>query len=93
MKKTASVFLILYALAMTPSSASVNTNEALESYVFRFKPFQGEIFAYEIKSPSSIEAFEKAAQACFDHFKAGRHIKMEYAQDIIDVCVNPHSNI
>ncbi len=75
------------------SQAWIMPSEPVKPYSFKFQKFEGEVYEYETKATTQTEAFEKAAQACFEHFKAGRHISMDYGQDIIDICVNPRSNI
>ena len=87
MKKLITVILLFSFHA----NAWLGTTDATKSFSFKFSKFQGEIYQYETKASSPNEAFERAAQACFEHYKGGRHISMEYGQDIIDVCVNPRS--
>jgi hypothetical protein len=60
-----------------------------QSFKFEYKPLHGDTFTYEISSMDHDEAFKKAADACFNHFKQGRHVSMDEGQDIIDICVNP----
>ena len=83
-------FIILISFR---AQSMVSYSDSLKPYSFKFSQFQGEVYEYETKASSQTEAFEHAAQACFDHFKAGRHVSMDFGQDIIDVCVNPRSNI
>jgi len=66
-------------------------SESIQKFSFRFAKFEGETYQYEIKAGTQEEAFRKAADACFTHFKGNRHISMDYGQDIIDICVNPRS--
>ena len=80
-------------LAPNKAQAWLSPTEPAKAYAFKFPKFDGEVYEYETKADSQKEAFERAAQACFDHFKAGRHVSMDYGQDIIDVCVNPRNKI
>lgn len=82
--------VILGLFLANTSHASLFTSDA-KPYSFKFTKFQGEVYEYEVKAESKDEAFEKAATACFNHFKQGRRISMDFGQDIIDVCVNPRS--
>lgn len=72
------------------AKAYVSTEPMTKLYSFKFKMSQ-ETFEYTQKSPSYEEAFEKAAQACFSHFKNGRRISEDLGLDIIDACANPRS--
>lgn len=90
-------FMILQAmiaLAFLASSLSakawVSHDEAMKPYTFKFK-FENQVFEYSQKSTSFEEAFDKAAQACYKHFKAGRRLSEDRGLDIIDVCANPRS--
>ena len=70
--------------AQRPESA-----KAEQLYHFDFKPLHGDSYSFETQSRDHDEAFKKAAEACFNHFKQGRHVSMDEGQDIIDICVNP----
>lgn len=80
----------LILLISVQSFAWVTTPTIEKEYNFKFK-FEQEVFEYSTKSPSYEDAFEKAAQACFSHYKHGRRVSMERGVDIIDVCANPRS--
>jgi hypothetical protein len=85
---------ILLSLALISSfqaQAGISAADTMKVYSFKFSKFQGEVFEYQSQAGTQTEAFERAAQACFDHFKNGRRISMDYGQDIIDICVNPRS--
>jgi len=83
---------LLVMVLSLQAQASFMNNDGGQAFKFKFSQFQGEVYEYEIKANSKDDAYQKAAQACFDHFKAGRHVSMDFGQDIIDVCVNPRSN-
>ena len=88
MKQTIATALLILALFPCLSHAAVQP-QAEQTYHFDFKSLHGDSFSYETKSQSHDDAFKKAADACFNHFKSGRHISMDEGQDIIDICVNP----
>jgi hypothetical protein len=70
----------------TPEPASIKS----QLYTFKFK-LAGETFEYAQKSEKYEEAFEKAAQACFNHYRNGQKLTEERGLDVIDVCANPRS--
>lgn len=84
--------LILIALTVFSFSANawVSSEPIQKPYSFKFKMLK-ETFEYSQKAPSYEEAFEKAAQACYRHFKAGQRLTEDRGLDIIDVCANPRS--
>jgi len=88
MKKVFLAALLVVSVLPCLSHAAPASATA-QIYHFDFKPLHGDTFSYEIQSGAHDEAFKKAADACFNHFKAGRHISMDEGQDIIDICVNP----
>ena len=83
---------LLFLILSTSLPTLANSTEATKNYNFHFAKFEGESLEYQIQADSPVEAYERAAQACFQHFKAGRHISIEYGQDIIDICANPRSH-
>jgi hypothetical protein len=64
---------------------------SIQEYAFRFQPFNGETYKYQTKASTQEEAYERAATACFTHYKKGRRINMEVGIDIIDICANPRT--
>ena len=48
-------------------------------------------FEFSSTAPTYEEAFEKAAQACYRHFRDGKRLTEDRGLDIIDVCANPRS--
>ncbi len=83
------LFVILSAVSATSFGWS-ETSPTQKEYTFKFKMKTG-TFDYSRSAPSYDEAYEAAAQACFKHFKAGRHISEDQGLDIIDVCANPRT--
>ena len=61
-------------------------------YDFKFK-MKSEVYEYSTAADSYESAFEKAAQACFNHFKGGRRVSQDVGLDIIDVCANPKNKL
>lgn len=72
------------------SFASFSGEDSKQVYGFKFT-MKGDKFEYTQKAASYEEAFHKAAQACFTHFKGGRRLAEEQGLDIIDVCANPRA--
>lgn len=84
---------ILFALMTAFTSASfawTETSPQQKEYTFKFKMKVG-TFEYARKAPTYEEAYEAAAQACFKHFKGGRHVSEDQGLDIIDTCANPRT--
>lgn len=85
--------VILTALIMSLSlqaSAWVSSSPAEKEYKFKFS-FEKENYQYSMKANTYEQAYERAAQACFQHYKAGRRVSEDRGLDIIDVCANPRS--
>lgn len=72
------------------SHAWIEKTPQQKSYDFKFK-LKSDSFTFTRSAASYEEAYETAAQACFKHFKAGKHVSEEEGLDIIDVCANPRS--
>ena len=83
------LFMVILAASLQ-AQASLGSGE-LKTYSFRFQPINGDSYTYETKADSHEEAYEHAATACFNHYKQGRRISMDYGLDIIDVCANPRN--
>jgi hypothetical protein len=87
--KSKAIFVLIAIMGIANlSHASINEEDQVFSFKFKHK---GDKFEYTQKEDSYEEAYEKAAQACFRHYKAGRHVSEDTGLDIIDVCANPHS--
>lgn len=68
------------------------TAEKAHRFIYRMKsPQNVEVFEFSSTAPSYEDAFEKAADACFKHFKNGKKLTEDRGLDIIDVCANPRS--
>lgn len=78
-------------LAFSCSSfAWVSKDSASKEYTFKYK-LAGQML--EIRKPASSyeDAFEKAAQECFNFYKGPGKVSESKGLDIIDVCANPRS--
>ena len=82
MKKATLIISLLCISIVTYASESKN-------FAYRFQAYKGESYTYETQSDSQEEAYERAATACFQHYKGGRRISMDQGLDIIDICANP----
>ncbi|MEZ0392413.1 MAG: hypothetical protein ACAH59_09370 [Pseudobdellovibrionaceae bacterium] len=80
--------LILGLSIQAKAWVSHDASEKLYSFKYRM---QNETFEVSQKSGSYEEAFERAAKACYRHFKAGRRLSEDRGLDIIDVCANPRT--
>ncbi len=89
MKKVILTTLLLLTVSQS-AFAWISTEVATKDYNFVYR-FNKETYKVELKGPSYDEAFEKAAQNCFDHFKGGRRISEDFGIAVIDVCANPRS--
>ena len=87
--KTALIMTLLMVVSST-SQAWIEKATQQKSYDFSFK-LKTDSFKYSRTAASYEEAFEDAAQACFKHFKNGKHLSENAGLDIIDVCANPRS--
>ncbi len=87
---TSSLMTLAMALTSTAAHAWAATTPMEKLYTFKFK-LSKETYEYNQKSTSYEEAFEKAAQSCFNHYKDGKHLTENQGLDIIDVCANPRS--
>src|SRR6187399_580617 len=81
--------LVTFGLSFQ-ANAWISSEPMAKLYTFKFKMAK-ETFEYEQKAPSYEDAFDKAAQACYKHFKGGRRLSEDTGLDIIDVCANPRS--
>lgn len=85
-------YLILATLltASVQASAWISQDPTEKVYSFKFT-LKGHIYQYQQKSQSYEDAFEKAAQACYQHYKGGKRLSEDQGLDIIDVCANPRT--
>jgi hypothetical protein len=72
------------------ASAWVSSNPMEKAYTFKFR-LKGQTFEYAQTAGSYDDAFEKAAKACYQHYKAGQRLTEDRGLDIIDVCANPRT--
>lgn len=84
------ILLVLMTIFSIQASAWVSSDPIQKPYSFKFK-MEKQTFEYSQKAPTYEEAFEKAAQACYRHFKNGERLTEDRGLDIIDVCANPRS--
>jgi hypothetical protein len=77
------------ALSCT-SFAWVEKNPLQKEYVFKYN-LSGQTL--EIKKPAQSyeDAFDAAAQTCFNFYKGNKKLTEERGLDIIDTCANPRS--
>ena len=83
------VLLMILGISLQ-ARAWIESSPMEKAYTFKFH-LANDSFEYSQKAPSYEEAYEKAAQACFNHFKAGRRVSEDRGLDIIDICANPRS--
>ncbi len=86
--KFATFFLVLTLSLQAAAWISKGPSDKLYSFQFKMK---GQTFQYSQNSDSYEEAFEKAARACYQHFKGGQRLSEDQGLDIIDVCANPRT--
>jgi len=79
---------IIFATVLLCISIVTYASEG-KNFAYRFQAYKGESYTYETQSDSQEEAYERAATACFQHYKEGRRISMDQGLDIIDICANP----
>jgi len=87
---TSAAMALALLMNASVSQAWVATTPMEKLYTFKFK-LSHETYEYSQKSPSYEEAFQKAAQSCFDHYREGKKLSENQGLDIIDVCANPRS--
>lgn len=90
-------FLVIQALILVSmiagslqSNAWIAKDQKKNLYTFKFN-LAGSSYEYTQESSSFEEAFDKAAQACYRHYKNGKKLSENQGLDIIDVCANPRS--
>ena len=84
-------FLIIATLAFSCSSFAWSSREvASKEYNFKYK-MAGQTLEITRSAGSYEEAFEGAAQQCFNFYKGSGKLSEDRGHDIIDVCANPRS--
>lgn len=87
--------ILLFALMMSSglnASAWISNEPTEKTYTFKYK-YEGEVLEIRRPAGSYEEAFEKAADACFRHYKTlkGGRLSEDQGLDVIDTCANPRS--
>jgi hypothetical protein len=84
------IFAAIISLNST-ASAVVSTEPVVQQYTFKFN-YKEASFEIKNKSSSYEDAFDKAADLCFEHFKKSvPKMNEDIGLSIIDVCANPRS--
>lgn len=83
------VFLSIMTLSCS-SFAWTSRDAAGKEYTFKYK-LSGTTLEIKRTAPSYEDAYEQAAQQCFNYFKNGQRVSESRGLDIIDVCANPRS--
>ncbi len=83
---------LILALALLASEAHAIPKEQSNTFSFKFK-YKNEVFNTDYRASTWEEAFERAAKACFLHYKNNRSLSEEVGLDIIDTCANPSHSI
>ncbi|MGZ3772093.1 MAG: hypothetical protein ACXVCY_08580 [Pseudobdellovibrionaceae bacterium] len=83
--------VIITLLAFSCTSFAWTSKEApKKDYLFKYS-LSGQTFEVRHPAGSYEEAYEKAAQKCFDFYKGSGKVSENRGLDIIDVCANPRS--
>ena len=84
--------IAVIAIIMTSATswAWVSTPQYSSQYSFKFN-YKGQIFTVEKSASSYEEAFDVAAQKCFQNFKGKTQLSEDQGLDIIDACANPRT--
>lgn len=91
MKQIRFWIILFFTVAALPSWGWVSTQPAVKEYGFKFKMTEKDSYEFVTKANTYEDAFEKAAQACFNHYKGGRTVSEDRGLAIIDVCANPRT--
>ena len=85
------IFIALTIIQVLSLQSLAAPHQEKTTYRFQFQPLHGTHYTYETQSDSKEDAYEKAAQSCFQHYKKGRRISQDEGMDIIDICANPRT--
>ena len=85
-----SLFAVSLILISCQGFAWTAHDESVKEYNFKFK-MSGQTLELTEQAASYEEAYERAAQQCFRHFKGQSRVTESRGLDIIDVCANPRS--
>lgn len=81
--------LIIATMSSTSFAWSSNSPSGKE---YRFKyAMKGDSLEITRTGQSYEDAFEAAAQQCFNYYKGSKKVSEDRGLDIIDVCANPRS--
>lgn len=84
-------FITIAILAFSCSSyAWISKDGGGKEYTFKYK-LSGQTLEVKKSAPSYEDAFEQAAQTCFNFYKGAGKVSEDRGLDIIDVCANPRS--
>lgn len=83
------IFIAIMALSCT-SFAWVETNPMQKEYVFKYN-LSGQTLEIRKPAQSYEDAFQDAAQKCFNFYKGKNRVSEDRGLDIIDVCANPRT--
>ncbi|KYG61270.1 hypothetical protein AZI85_10040 [Bdellovibrio bacteriovorus] len=83
--------LTIAILAFSCTSFAWKSSEApSKEYVFKYK-LAGQSLEIKRAAASYEDAYEQAAQQCFNFYRGRGPVAEERGLDIIDVCANPRS--
>ncbi|WII70985.1 hypothetical protein QJS83_10985 [Bdellovibrio sp. 22V] len=83
--------MMIAVMAFSCSSfAWVSKDAGSKEYTFKYK-LSGQSLEIKKQAGSYEEAYEMAAQQCFNFYKGPGKVSEDKGLDIIDVCANPRS--
>ncbi|MBX3018396.1 MAG: hypothetical protein KF767_10930 [Bdellovibrionaceae bacterium] len=92
------VVLMTLGLAK-PTFAATDKGSGHFEFVFRLDsdtkaklPKAETPYKFRTQAASYDEAFKKAAQSCYNHFKGGERLSEEIGLSVIDTCANPRGS-
>jgi hypothetical protein len=84
-------FILIAVLALSCTSfAWVEKDPTEKVYTFKYQ-LNGQTLELRKPAQSYEDAFQDAAQKCFNYYKGQGKLSEEKGLDIIDVCANPRS--
>lgn len=85
------LFLTIAILSFSCSSfAWISKESPGKEYTFKYQ-LSGQTLEIKQAASSYEDAYDQAAQQCFNHYKGQGRVSEERGLDIIDVCANPRS--
>ncbi|XGC82446.1 hypothetical protein ACES2L_08145 [Bdellovibrio bacteriovorus] len=89
--KTFKTFVTIAILAFSCTSfAWISKESSGKEFTFKYK-LSGQTLEIKKSAGSYEEAYEMAAQQCFNFYKGAGKVSEDRGLDIIDVCANPRS--